>query len=274
MNDKEPFGSTARALARNPIGIVALFLVLIYSFAALLLGISGQSLTEAQRWPFVWFLVAFPALMLGVFTYLVVKHHEKLYAPSEYRDERHFFKKLSAEDQKQKLDEQVDGLLQAESTREKITQAAQGGSTEAAYRSLTRGEIRQEISIAEDLAFRALEEEFGCSIARQVGIPAGKGWLNLDGAVARGEELVAIEVKFVKDGKVALFQLEHLVQLLETLKFDRFTKVSLLLTIVSDASEPEDQGLKEKLRPLIEKSRVPITLRVFRLNLLKARYGL
>ena len=269
MSDKEPFGSTARVLARNPIGIVALFLVLIYGIAALLLGTSGNGLTEAQRWVVVCFLVAFPVLMLSVFTYLVVRHHEKLYAPSEYRDERHFFKKLSAADQKQRIDEQVEVLLEDESARKEARQVA-GGT----YRSLTRGEIRQDISIAEDLALRAIEEELGCSIARQIGIRAGEGWLNLDGAIAKGEELVAIEVKFVKDGRIAVFQLEHLIERLETLKFDRFTRASLLLAIVSDGSEAEDQALQEKLRALAERSKIPVTFRIFRLNLLKARYGL
>jgi hypothetical protein len=36
------------------------------------------------------FIVAFPVLTLGCFTYLVVKHHKKLYGPSDYKDEVNF----------------------------------------------------------------------------------------------------------------------------------------------------------------------------------------
>jgi len=124
------------------------------------------------------------------------------------------------------------------------------------------------------LALRALEEELGCSISRQVGIKASTGWLTLDGAAAKGEELIAIEIKVVRDSSIALYNIESLLGLLETLKLERFKKSSLVLAIVSDATEEQDAELKKKLAPIIEKSKIPITLRFFRLNLLKARYGL
>ena len=56
-NPLNEFGKTAQKLARNPIGIIALFIVLVYGFATLLLGYSGEKLSEQQRWAMIWFVI-------------------------------------------------------------------------------------------------------------------------------------------------------------------------------------------------------------------------
>ena len=82
----------AKGLTRNPLGIIALFISLIYGFACLVLGLAGGQLTSNERIPLVWFLIGFPILILCSFVFLVTKHHNKLYAPSDYKDERNFVK--------------------------------------------------------------------------------------------------------------------------------------------------------------------------------------
>lgn len=264
MND---FGTTAKGLAKNPIGVVALFLVLIYGFATLLLGTAGQTLTEAQRWPIIWFLILFPVLILIAFVYLVVCHHEKLYAPSEFRDELHFFRKLPPEEQSARFEEEVRGIEEAAASSDSLATQQ--------YRPLTREEVRLNVSLAEDLALRALEQELGCSISREVAVPAGDGWLNLDGAVAIGDELVAIEVKHFQGRGLAIFQIEHLLDLLSKLKFKTFRKTSLVLAIVSDAPEEADREIEHKVTEALKKFPVvPVRLRLFRLSELKNRFGL
>lgn len=82
----ESFGATAKGLARNPLGIVALFIVLVYAMAALVVATGG--LTPSERIPIIYFLVSFPVIVLGVFGWLVSRHPEKLYAPSDFRDDK------------------------------------------------------------------------------------------------------------------------------------------------------------------------------------------
>jgi hypothetical protein len=50
----------AKGLTRNPLGIIALFVALVYGFATLLLGVSTQRLGCEERLPLVWFVVLFP----------------------------------------------------------------------------------------------------------------------------------------------------------------------------------------------------------------------
>jgi tetratricopeptide (TPR) repeat protein len=92
------FGQTARHLARNPLGIIALFIVLVYGTAGLVFGLSGSQFDAQQKWALILFLVLFPVLVFFGFVWLVAKHSHRLYAPSDFRNDDSFVqlnKKLS-----------------------------------------------------------------------------------------------------------------------------------------------------------------------------------
>lgn len=76
-------------LARNPLGIIALFIVLVYGFASIVVSFS-KNLRPDDLTPLISFLVLFPVLVLIVFTWLVSKHHHKLYGPAEYQKQELF----------------------------------------------------------------------------------------------------------------------------------------------------------------------------------------
>lgn len=92
MSDQlQDFGNIAKGLARNPLGIIALFIVLVYGFAALVTTFNS-SFSPAERLPLIYFLVIFPVLVLGVFTWLVSAHSNKLFAPSDFKNEDNYVK--------------------------------------------------------------------------------------------------------------------------------------------------------------------------------------
>ncbi|MBS7777654.1 hypothetical protein [Acidovorax sp. CCYZU-2555] len=95
MSSPNTFQTTAKSLAKNPLGIIALFIVLIYGFAALTLGFNSR-LEATERIPLVYFLVSFPVVVLLLFGWLVSCHHEKLYAPSDFRSDEIFLNRASA----------------------------------------------------------------------------------------------------------------------------------------------------------------------------------
>ena len=90
------FGSAAIKLSRSPLGIIALFILLAYGFACLVVGASGL-LNETHRTIMVWFVVSFPVVVLILFSWLVCKHHTKLYSPSDYKNEDNFIKSMRPE---------------------------------------------------------------------------------------------------------------------------------------------------------------------------------
>jgi CheY-like chemotaxis protein len=79
----------AKSLSRNPLGILALFIVLIYGFSCLVTGLSG-SLAHDERMPLIYFLVTFPFAVLFVYGWLVSNHNFKLFAPSDFKNEDNF----------------------------------------------------------------------------------------------------------------------------------------------------------------------------------------
>ena len=54
-NQVEEFGQVAKGLARNPLGIIALFIVLVYGFACSVTVFTG-SLAQGERAPLIYFL--------------------------------------------------------------------------------------------------------------------------------------------------------------------------------------------------------------------------
>ena len=93
------FGQTAQRLARNPLGIIALFIVLVYGIAGLVLGFSAANLQPNEKLPLIWFLVIFPVIVLAAFLWLVAHHHMKLYAPHDFPDKEGFFRALTPAEQ-------------------------------------------------------------------------------------------------------------------------------------------------------------------------------
>lgn len=83
----------AKGLAHNPLGIIALFIVLVYGFASLV-ATFANSFTPADRFLLICFLVAFPFAVLGVFTYLVVNHSGKLFSPTDFKDDKTYLMAL------------------------------------------------------------------------------------------------------------------------------------------------------------------------------------
>jgi CheY-like chemotaxis protein len=77
------FGDTARGLSKNPLGIIALFIVLVYGMAAVVTALPSSA-TAGEKLPLIYFLVLFPVLVLGVFTWLVICYPANLFGPGDY----------------------------------------------------------------------------------------------------------------------------------------------------------------------------------------------
>ncbi len=86
QNPLRQFGTTAKSLSRNPLGIIALFIVLVYGLACLVV-ITGGSMSLAEKLPIIYFLIVFPFVVLGVFTYLVAFRAGQLFAPGDFKKE-------------------------------------------------------------------------------------------------------------------------------------------------------------------------------------------
>ena len=83
---------------RNPLGVIALFVTICYLIAGLVFSIGLDKLNGAEeRLPFIWFIIIFPVVIFVVFVLLVCYHHEKLYGPTDFKNEDNFVKLTNAE---------------------------------------------------------------------------------------------------------------------------------------------------------------------------------
>jgi hypothetical protein len=85
------FSETAKSLARNSLGLIALFIVLGYGFASLVTAFAG-SFTAGERLPLIYFLIVSAVLVLAVFSWLVSKHPGALFAPGDFKNEENYVK--------------------------------------------------------------------------------------------------------------------------------------------------------------------------------------
>ena len=84
------FTESAKGFSKSPLGIIALFIVLVYGFASLIAGF-GEHL-GLYVLPLILFLCCFPVLVFFGFLWLVAKHSGKLYGPSDFVDQKDFLK--------------------------------------------------------------------------------------------------------------------------------------------------------------------------------------
>ena len=70
----------------NPLTIIAIFAGLAEVSGTIVLPLLQHN-TQAV---YVWFLIVFPTVLVGVFFYVLYHKHQVLYAPSDYRDDSTF----------------------------------------------------------------------------------------------------------------------------------------------------------------------------------------
>jgi tetratricopeptide (TPR) repeat protein len=132
------FGQTARHLARNQIGIIALFIVLVYGTAGLVFGLSGAQFDASQKWALILFLVLFPPLVFVGFVWLVAKHSHRLYAPSDFRNDESFV--------------QLNNKVSVIEVRQQAAQVDPRGDSDSAFTALEGLVKADQIEAAKNLA--------------------------------------------------------------------------------------------------------------------------
>jgi hypothetical protein len=186
------FVKESARLTRNPLGVVGLFIALVYGIAGLVLGVSARYLSGSERLPLIWFLVLFPFVLLAAFYVLVSRHHAKLYAPQDFYDKEGFFRTQTADEHRVRLDEAVRDVLQDEDEGSKT--AAGAGVAGGRESDTSTASLRETYVMAEELAFREIEAEFGVPVQRNLAV----GSSLLDGVAGLHGVLTAIEVRFVR----------------------------------------------------------------------------
>ncbi|THB67198.1 MAG: hypothetical protein D6E12_09085 [Desulfovibrio sp.] len=215
--------------AKNPLGILALFIFLIYSVSSLLFALSAEELGSRHKEIVIWFITLFPLLVLIVFYRLVSKHHEKLYAPKDYKQAGEFGKialELRGREFARKYPSQSNNELNVTQDNEgvqvsgNIPFTALELTSDAAVvfepqgslaQALPQGKIsfKPELAfgndvvrayVAESLAFQDLQERLQGAVMRQVRFQGNSGRsLPFDGLIESAMNTVLVDVTIVRE---------------------------------------------------------------------------
>jgi len=260
-----------------------LFIALIYGSAVIVSGASPY-LTNNQRWVLVFFDAAFPNIVLYVFYVLVTKHHFKLYAPSDWKDERRVFGPQSFETKLAKEEEEVQEIAASEDTAERVDVSDPNRTLPPHPRTTLTVEakrsLRALVQEAEELAFRRLSSEYVETIHKDVSVSAAGRFIAFDGVISTDERLALIEVKVLRSMK----NLRNLVEsartnaLIVAADFEahgyyglKLRRLEFIFVLVTDRLNEEQQKNAERIAMQIldSQSLVRPTLKLFNLEELR-----
>lgn len=299
MGDKFP-----RWSARNPLGIIALFISLIYGMSALLLGTSVESLATSNQTILVWFVVSFPFVVLGVFAWFVAKHHKKLYGPADFRSDEAFHavqdlppadlgRRLSQEIERD-LEEPIAGTILDREDGALLPRPSPSTDQPAAHRGPAERDAAPQLRrqtwtsqknlitrafLAEALVFQELQRELGGAIRRQVALPLRGGQrFRADGVIEIGNSVIIVEVNLVRSVISLRRILNQSIRMFEDYKKSMDEQEAavvkfILALVVADGSTQPD-WLYSAVEELQRQVQSAIQIRLFFLQDLMFKYGI
>ncbi|MFA6089468.1 MAG: hypothetical protein WC755_06395 [Candidatus Woesearchaeota archaeon] len=274
MTSTKEFAESAFKFTHNPLGIIGLFIVLLYGFASLVIIFSNQ-LNVEQRWPLILFLVIFPVAILISFLILVIFHHSKLYGPTDFRDDGSFIKLASPEEQKRRNNDTENKI----NTTNITTDLRKNTTTHGIMFSKAN---MKTIILNEELILREIENETNLFIKRNVKFAIDDNNFFLDGVMENNREFVLIEAKFTRISpeskifeNVLVRRIENFIQKASNvssyLKNKNIIANSIIFAVATekDVSETVMSNINNK----INSSSIKILLKFYNIKKLQEKFG-
>jgi hypothetical protein len=282
--DLSTFVDAAKHLARNPLGVIALFIVLIYGVAGLVTTSDVLHASPVFRtWhmsAFVAFFTVFPFVVFWGFLHLVKNHHYKLYAPKDFADPE-AFERIGTQYRRELIEDEVVNLEVVGVNPEQV------GSTKDARELIEANpEIRKRVSSsvdehleAEDLALTSLQAEYTVAVKRNVRAPGQREDTHFDGVIVQNPFVHFVEVFFVRNRQkrpsrpLVVATRYKLSKWRDALQAGPFTPpVDLIIYLVSDGIEDPGSLVAEWQREFASLG-VPVQLRHSSLADLRKQHG-
>ena len=135
--------------------------------------------------------ILFPVIVLGAFLWLVVKHHKKLYAPSDYRDDKSFLETIDRDNYNKKLKNEYEEMMQAE---ELLNSEKYSKMTRLNMQTIQFDDFKEKYLLVENLALNYIERLYSLPVYRNVRIKGIRQFI-FDGILVKEDEVIIIEVK-------------------------------------------------------------------------------
>ena len=282
--------SISNWLTKNPLGIVALFISLIYGMCSLLLGITLERLTAVNETILISFIAVFPFVVLAAFLWLVIVHPNRLYGPSDFRTDESFLalqmatpaslgNRLLKETGSQATPASPYAANPAESGQKIVAKAEPNSVKSDAIRTspLNVSPLVSETYLIEGLAFQQLQSEFGAPILREVEIELTDSQkVRVDGLLQTPSATIGIEVFLVRDTSAAVLDRAHELcnSFISAVKGGAKAKKPYRLVEVFVLSGSESESTREAVMNFAYKASYPVDVRVLTAKTLIQKFGI
>jgi hypothetical protein len=255
------FAKVATTNARSPLGIIGLFVTLVYAIAGLALSYIILELSFCLQIILIAFIVLYPCVLLAVFYWLLTRHHRKLYAPFEFKDEGNFLKHSGTNTAETIVDDYSPDLKD-----EMISQDNQK-SIDAVKKVLGT------VLLAEEFAFKYYSEIYGADNIQR-GCGAKNAISDRDFTVRRGRNRIHISVKLISRKspleRIAQFaEKAHELWGADSLNYRR----EFILCTVVDESDDQKESVKQRLEAVIQEHSYRFKYEMLSFKSLAEKYG-
>lgn len=253
---------SSTGVIKNPLTVIAIFAGLAEVSATIAL----PQLPEKIQTVFVWFVMLFPAFLVGLFFAMLWFKHRVLYAPSDFKNEENFMsfwvpskRKMDAQDEEDEPyaeGEEPVGHVQPESTSVPSSDAvAETPESHGSTKLPAQRSRYLDIRLAEDLAIKKLTQEMKLNFLRDVALHDAPN-VSFD-AIAEGQAgPVMVEVVRVYSASrivdVTRRALTKVLASASGMPFELKRGAEFILAIVVDELPSDD--VSERLRRMIMES--------------------
>jgi hypothetical protein len=265
---------------KNPLTIIAIF--------AAITEISGTVvlpfINDGNQTLYVWFLIAFPSLLIVIFFITLNFNNRVLYAPSDYQNEDNFLRSLPKATYAEKALKVEEEMAEDDIISETTLEAHKPGegqpqgidkrvedrrSTASMIRSIASRSAQSRYLLVEEAIFKRLSKEYGNSIQRGVKLASKAGFI-FDGIVRDKGVTTFIEVRLLR---YPMIRLENISQALERIQeaagYQALEQEGGFQVLLAVAVEGEDVSI-ERVASRIERIKAnysfPISFRYYKVD--------
>lgn len=256
---------------RNPLTIIAIFAAIAEISGTIVL----PFISIENQGAYIWFLMAFPLLLVVLFFLTLNFNHKVLYAPSDFKNEDNFFKSLpsaSPAERAKKFQEEAQEIKNEFAPEVKQSPSFQSKQEQPIHTQANQRDIGARYLLAEELVINKISNEMGGLVRRGVRFGTHLTFI-FDGVIINDEKITAIEVKYIQNAPIIPDRFRNVFRSIrnasEGLPASMISSFSLILAVVTDEPSPDQKQLINCLSELIGATPFPVQVRVFSLAELK-----
>ena len=136
---------------------------------------------------------------------------------------------------------------------------------------VSENDIRLRILQAEDLALRAIQDEYGVSISRQLKFNKDMG---IDGFFEQNGTGIMIEVKYYLNKMTKMIIQNTLEKVFNKIQYYHWKNIKVLFVVVYDNKSIESKTEEERIKKMLDKYMDKLIIRVFKIDELANRYNI